>query len=82
VEPGEREPPDPDMESWTVRHFSQTNPVGPGRDDVPALLRRIADTVQELGPVEVQDIVFHRDLDEDGEWCPLMTVYFHPQDDD
>lgn len=44
------------MESWIVRHFSQANPQGPGQGDVPALLRRIADTISEHGEIEVQDV--------------------------
>lgn len=62
---------------WTVEHFSQANPVGQGQDSVPALLRRVADTVEELGSVAVQDIVFHGELDDDGRDWPSMTVYYH-----
>ena len=64
--------------SWTIRHFSQANPAGEGQYDVPALLRRVADTLEELGPVDVQDVVFHQDLDGEGDERPSMTVYFHP----
>ena len=67
-------------ESWTIRHFSQANPKGPGQDNVPALLRRLADSVDELGKVEVQDITFETEITEDGNWCS-MTVYFHPAED-
>jgi hypothetical protein len=48
-----------DPETWTIEHFSQANPQGPGQDDVPALLRRVADTVEKFGVVDVQDITFH-----------------------
>ncbi|MFE9097259.1 hypothetical protein [Streptomyces sp. NPDC007264] len=68
------------MESWTVRHFSQANPAGAGQDDVPALLRRVADTLEGLGPVEVQDVVMHTEITADGLW-PSLTVYFHKADD-
>ena len=67
-------------ESWTIRHFSQANPKGPGQDNVPALLRRLADSVDELGKVEVQDITFETEITEHGNWCS-MTVYFHPAED-
>jgi hypothetical protein len=30
--------------SWSVRHFSEASPEGHGQDDVPALLRRLADS--------------------------------------
>ena len=61
---------------WTVEHFSQANPEGDGQGDVPALLRRVADSVADLGSVDVQDVVFHAEMD-DGEDRPHMTVYFH-----
>ncbi len=67
--------------SWNVRHFSQANPNGPGQDNVPALLRRVADSIEGLGPVEVLDIVFHDEVTEDGDWYS-MTVYFHDADDE
>jgi hypothetical protein len=63
--------------SWPVRHFSQANPKGEGQGDVPALLRRVADSIEELGPVEVQDIILHEEITADGPWVSL-TVYFHP----
>ncbi|WP_067485569.1 hypothetical protein [Actinomadura hibisca] len=66
--------------SWPVRHFSQSNPKGPGQGDVPALLRRVADSIQELGPVVVQDLVMHEEITEDGPWVSL-TIYFHPSED-
>jgi hypothetical protein len=47
---------------------------------VPALMRRVADSIEKLGPVEVQDIVFSTEITEDGGW-PSMTVYFHPAED-
>ena len=62
---------------WTVEHFSQANPAGPGQGSVPGFLRRLADSVEALGPVEVQDIAFHMELDGEGEDWPSATVYFH-----
>jgi hypothetical protein len=48
------------MESFTkMSHFSQANPKGEGQRDVPALLRRVADSLESLGDVWVQDITFH-----------------------
>jgi hypothetical protein len=61
---------------WTVEHFSQANPAGEGQSDVPALLRRIADSIDALGEVEVQDLVLHTEITEDGDWHSL-TVCFH-----
>ncbi|MFJ2721725.1 hypothetical protein [Streptomyces sp. NPDC087437] len=63
-------------EYWTVRHFSQANPAGPGCDSVPALLRRLADSIKALGPVEIQDVVIESEMTEHGPWRS-GTVYFH-----
>jgi hypothetical protein len=67
-------------DSWTVRHFSQSNPSGDGQGDVPRLLCRVADSIEKLGAVEVQDITFGEEITEDGRW-PHLTVYFHYRDD-
>lgn len=61
--------------TWTVEHFSQANPMGPGQGDVPALLRRVATSLERLGEVEVQDLVLHSELTEDGSEWPSITVY-------
>lgn len=65
---------------WTVRHFSQANPAGPGCDSVPALLRRPADSIEALGPVEIQDVVIQSETTPDGPWRS-GTVYFHLPED-
>jgi hypothetical protein len=62
--------------SWTVAHFSQSNGEDPGRGDVAALLRRVADTLDELGDVQVQDIAFASEVTA-GEDDLRMTVYYH-----
>jgi hypothetical protein len=67
-------PPNP--ESSTVHHFSQANPAGPGQDSVPALLRRVADTIEQFGSVEIQDLVLHSEVTADGDWWSA-TVYFY-----
>lgn len=68
-------------DSWTIRHFSQANPKEPGaQGDVPALLRRVAETIEGLGDVTVQDITFGTEVTEDGPWHHL-TVYFDFSDD-
>jgi hypothetical protein len=66
-------------ESWNCRYFSQANPAGPGQDDVPALLRRLADSIEALGDVDVQDITFESEVTAGGDH-PSMTVYFHGAD--
>ena len=67
-------------ESWPVRHFSQANPAGEGQDHVPTLLRRVAESIEELADVEVQDITFHAELTADAPWHST-TVYFDAADD-
>jgi hypothetical protein len=66
---------------WTVHHFSQANPAGPGCDNAPALLRRLADSIEALGPVEVQHIVIESEMTEHGEWRS-GTVYYHLPEND
>lgn len=62
----------------TIAHFSQSNPSGPTQGDVAALLRRVAESITELGEVDVQDVVFHAELDDEGDAWPSVTVYFYP----
>jgi hypothetical protein len=59
-----------------IHHFSQSNAAGIGQGDVAALLRQLADSIDGLGQVSVQDISFENDVTDDGLW-PSMTVYFH-----
>ena len=68
------------MDKWVVNHFTQNNPMGPGQENVTALLRRIADSIDELGEVDVQDICFHREITEEED-VVSMTVYYHRDDD-
>jgi hypothetical protein len=69
---------DMSSEDWSVLHFSQSNPAGEGQGDVAALLRRVADTLDTLGDVDVQDVVFHSTVTE-AEDDISMTVYYNPQ---
>ena len=69
-----------DPDSWTVNHFSQANPRGPGQGDVPALLRTVARSIEDLGPVTVQDLILHNEITEDGDWYSV-TVYFEKADE-
>ena len=61
---------------WTAEYFAQANPAGLGQDDVPALLRRVAKSLEKIGPVDVQDLVLHKEVTADADW-PTLTVYFH-----
>jgi len=66
------------MDEWTAFHFSQSNPRGEGQGDVAALLRRVADSLAELGDVTVLDVTFHDEATAEGNW-PSMTVYYSRQ---
>jgi hypothetical protein len=59
----------------TVQHFTQANPMGSGQG-IPDLLRRVAQTLESLGGVDVVDITFRSDIADDGDWA-AMTVYYH-----
>ena len=63
---------------WTVSHFTQSNPRGPDQGDVAALLRRVADSIDRLGDVQIRDITFRSDIT-DGEDDLRLTVYFNEQ---
>jgi hypothetical protein len=60
---------------WTANHFSQANPAGKGQADVPALLRRVADTIEGLGEVRVMDLIMHNEVTAEGDW-PSIIVYY------
>jgi hypothetical protein len=62
--------------AWTIEHFSLANPKGQGQNNVPLLLRRVADVIAESGPASVQDLILHTEVNEFGNW-PSITVYFH-----
>jgi hypothetical protein len=61
-----------------VHHFAQSNPSGAGQGFVPALLRRVADSIEALGDVDVQDITFSS-VPTGEEDDLTMTVYYHRQ---
>ena len=60
---------------WTAEHFSQANPAGPGQDDIPSLLRHLAESVETIGPIEVHDLILHIEMTDNGPWYSV-TVYF------
>lgn len=70
-----------EKEHLSVYNFSQANPEGPGSDDVPALLRRVADSIDGLGAVEVQDVVVFSEFTDDGDLQFAATVYYHLAED-
>ncbi|MEU7691959.1 hypothetical protein OHB01_17755 [Microbispora hainanensis] len=65
-----------------MHHFTQNNPEGIGQDSIPALLRRVATTIEELGQIEVYDLIMHNEITDDGADWPSITVYFDYTDPD
>ncbi|MBL1076043.1 hypothetical protein JK358_16720 [Nocardia sp. 2] len=61
--------------AYTINHFSQANPAGPGQGDIPRLLRTVAATIESLGDVTVSDLIMHTEITADGPW-PSITVYY------
>ena len=70
----------PPIDRWTTNHFSQSNPTGSGQGHVPSLLRRVADSIERLGNVIVEDITFSTQPTAD-ERDLAMTVYYHDATD-
>ena len=64
-----------------MHHFAQANPKGPGQDDVPSLLRRVADTLEGIPDSTVMDLVLHDEVTEDGSWYSLTVYYSLPADE-
>jgi hypothetical protein len=65
-----------DRLGFQARHFSLNNPRGEGQEDVPKLLRRLASTLEEMGRIEIRDLILHNDTDDDGDPWPFVTIYF------
>lgn len=68
---------DATIATWTINHFSRSNPAGTGQGDVAALLRRVAQSIDDLSDVSVQDLTFASSVTA-GEDDLTVTVYYHP----
>ena len=66
---------------WTCQHFSQANPEGPGQDGLPTLLRRVADSIEELGAINVMDLTLANEITADGDWWSVTVYFTRPADD-
>jgi hypothetical protein len=69
-------------ESWPAQHFSLSNPIDDGTDDLPRLLRRIATAIDELkvDPMDILDLTISQDISENGPWWSA-TLYWSTKDD-
>lgn len=63
-------------EEYTCYHFSINLRAGDGQDNVPNLLRHLANSLEKHEYESIQDIVFHNEIDEDGEDYPSFTAYY------
>jgi hypothetical protein len=63
---------------YPVRHFAQAVPAASGERGVATLLRLVADTIDGLGPVRIEDLILHNDISS-GEDDYSLTVYFHEE---
>ena len=57
-------------ESWSSQHFTLANPRDDGAGDLPKLLRRIADEIEErqLDPMNILDLTISQEIIEGGPW--------------
>lgn len=70
------------MPSWSSRHLSLSNARDDRPGDLPHLLRRVADAIEEEGiePMQMLDLNLHHEMTEDGPWWSV-TVYWSPDKD-
>lgn len=67
------------MEEYGIKHFSISLPKGANQDDIPVLLNHMSKTISHMGNIDIQDITFSNEIDEDGNDWPSFTVYYHTQ---
>ena len=63
------------MTDYQTESFSLANPVGPDINNVPLLLRRLADELENRPPMCVHDLILHTDIEGQG-YHHNITVYF------
>ena len=69
------------MDQWSSQHFSLANPIDQGPTDLPRLLRRVADAIDEraIKPMEILDLTVSQEMTADGpRWS--VTVYWSPEE--
>jgi hypothetical protein len=68
---------------YSCEHFSLSNPENDGADDLPRLLRRVADVMEEYGirPMDILDLTASQEITAEGlRWS--VTVYWSPDAED
>jgi len=68
--------------SWPSHHFSLGNPRDDGADDLPKLLRRIADAIEDLklDPMNILDLTISQVINENGPWWSA-SLYWSSEDE-
>jgi len=61
---------------YASKHFSLSLPHKKGQDNVPNLLRHLANQLEAGKVTDISDIVFHNESDDDGVSWPSFTVYY------
>lgn len=62
-------------DEYNCNHFSLALPAGEDQDNVPKLLEHLANELKSR-TVEIMDIVFRDESDENGNPYPSFTVYY------
>ena len=67
-------------DGWSCLHFSLANPRDDGATDLPRLLRRLADAIEErqIDAMDILDLTVSHEITEDGPWWS-GTVYWSPE---
>ena len=66
--------------SSPVHHFSLTSPIATYGSGLPSLLRRLADELEDFGPIEVLDLTMGTRVSEEEGFVEHITVYFKRDD--
>ncbi len=61
------------------RHVSIANPRGPEETNLPLLLRRVAELIEDerMDPMDILDLTVSSEITENGPWWSV-TVYWEP----
>ena len=65
------------VNTWSCQHFSLANPIDDGASDLPKLLRRVADAIEErsIDPEDILDLTLRAEMTGDGPYWS-MTLYW------
>ncbi len=74
--------PEPMSDRWSCLRFSLANPLNDGATDLPRLLRRLADQIEEreVKAMDILDLTISNEITKDGPWWSA-TLYWSPQNE-